>query len=198
MANSCKKAWILLNLLEFTWIYSNLRFLRNAWRTHGPTHRRTDQRTKPLIDLLFATKKSQIVSYMHKTMRLRQHRGFYSDICLNADADWVTLSVGPLVGRAVGWSIPRPRCSTSSQNLQKAERETEREGATQIFKKILEFLKKNGSGTSYVSYFDCDSDSIISMPFLLEFRGLKKMHCGPTDWRTDRRTDLHIEMRGCI
>ena len=39
-------------------------------------------------------------------------------------------------------------------------------GGTQIFKKILEFFKKNGLGTSYVSYFDCDSDSIISMPFL--------------------------------
>ena len=41
--------------------------------------------TKFYLDCVF--KKSQIVSYMHKTMRLRQHRGFYSDICLNADAD---------------------------------------------------------------------------------------------------------------
>ena len=35
----------------------------------------------------------------------------------------------------------------------------------------------------YVSYFDCDSDSITSILFPLEFRDLKKR---VTDGRTDR------------
>ena len=45
-----------------------------------------------------------------------------------------------------------------------------------------------------------------SMMFSLNFRSLKKMFDGPTNWRTDRptngrmdrRTDPHIEMRGRI
>jgi len=34
-------------------------------------------------------------------------------------------------------------------------------------------------------YFDCDSNSIISMPFSDEFRDSKKMQDGPTDGRTN-------------
>ena len=41
-----------MNFVEFTWIFLNSWFLRNAWPTHGWT----DGRTKPLIELLFATK----------------------------------------------------------------------------------------------------------------------------------------------
>ena len=35
-----------------------------------------------------------------------------------------------------------------------------------------------------VSYFDCDSNSIISMPFSLDFRDLKKTSDGQTDGQT--------------
>ena len=42
-----------VNFVEFTWTYLNSRFSRNAWTTD----RRTDVRMKPLIELLFATKK---------------------------------------------------------------------------------------------------------------------------------------------
>ena len=43
---------------------------------------------------------------------------------------------------------------------------------------------------------DCDSDSIISMPFSLKIRGLKKTRNGPrTHGRMDPRTDPHIETR---
>ena len=50
----------------------------------------------------------------------------------------------------------------------------------------------------FVSYFDWDSYSMISMLFLLEFRGLKETRYGPMDGQRDRRTDPHIEMRGRI
>ena len=35
-------------------------------------------------------------------------------------------------------------------------------------------MRPKGGGTDYVSYFDCDSDSIISMPFPLKIHDLKK------------------------
>ena len=58
-SNNCKKLWILLNLLEFPWIFLNLRFfekhLMDPW-TDRRTDWQTDQWTKPLIELLFATK----------------------------------------------------------------------------------------------------------------------------------------------
>ena len=68
LLNFLELFWILLNFLEFSWISTKNailwlpcfivlkssfpRYLRNAWRTD----RRTDRRTKPLIEFLFATK----------------------------------------------------------------------------------------------------------------------------------------------
>ena len=50
VAKSRKFGWILLNSLEFTWI-RGFRETRVGW-----TDGQTDRRTKPLIELLFATK----------------------------------------------------------------------------------------------------------------------------------------------
>ena len=44
--------------------------------------------------------------------------------------------------------------------------------------------------TVYDLYFDFDSDSMISMPFSIEFRGLNK-NALPTDGRTDGRKDIY-------
>ena len=53
----------------------------------------------------------------------------------------------------------------------------------------------NGLGTGYISYFYWDSDSMISMLFPLEFRGLKKTQYGPTNGPTDRPTDGQTDRR---
>ena len=44
--NKCENEWIFLNFLEFSGIYLNLRFLRNAWWTNGWAN----GWTKPLIE----------------------------------------------------------------------------------------------------------------------------------------------------
>ena len=74
------------------------------------------------------------------------------------------------------------------------------EGETRLILKMKKKLFSIFRGTGYVSYFDCDINSMISMLFPLKFRGLKKkcVTHQPTDGPTDGRTDPHIEMRGCI
>ena len=80
------------------------------------------------------------------------------------------------------------RCPTEQHSVITSSFEREGQRFLKLFSQWL-----GRYGTGYVSKFKFYRDSIISMPFPLKFRDLKKMHDGPTDGRTDGQTGGQTE-----